>query len=121
LPIGHNIIWLSNGDEIPDWKKHMIQSPKLMLMFVWNRHGFEVVDAMSYHAMRKGEMFTAAHDVRNILAEIIARPRVKREVKGGWSCMLTMQGKAKYSKKGQESFAITISCELYHMHPTRRI
>jgi hypothetical protein len=33
-------------DEVPDREKYMIQSPKLMFTFVWNPHGFHVVDAM---------------------------------------------------------------------------
>jgi hypothetical protein len=72
------MIWLPDGDEISDREKHKIQSLKLMLTFVWNPHGFQVVDAMS-----KGEMFTAAYYIRNILTEIIARRGVEREVKGG--------------------------------------
>jgi hypothetical protein len=62
------MIWLSDGDEIPDRQKHMIQSPKLMLTFVWNPHGFQVVDTIP-----KGEIFTAAYSIRNILTEIVAR------------------------------------------------
>jgi hypothetical protein len=46
----------------------MSQSPKLRLTFVWNLHGFQVVDAMP-----KREIFTAAYYVRNILTEIVAR------------------------------------------------
>jgi hypothetical protein len=45
------MIWLPDGDEIIDREKHMIQSPKLMLPFVWNPHGFQVVDVMPCHAM----------------------------------------------------------------------
>jgi hypothetical protein len=36
----------------------MIQSPKLMLTFVWNPDGFQVVDAIL-----KGEMLAAAYDI----------------------------------------------------------
>jgi hypothetical protein len=61
------MIWLQDGDEIPDWEKHMIQSQKLMLTFFWNSYGFQVVDAMP-----KGEMFTAAYYIRNILTAIVA-------------------------------------------------
>jgi hypothetical protein len=43
----YEMIWLPDGDEIPDREKHMIQSPKLMLTVVWNPHGFQVVDAVS--------------------------------------------------------------------------
>jgi hypothetical protein len=63
-----------------------------MLTFVWNPHGFQVVDAMPYHTIPKGEMFTAAYDIRNILSEIVARRGVGRKVKGGWSGMRTRQG-----------------------------
>jgi hypothetical protein len=42
----HEMIWLPDGDEVPDREKHMIQNPKLMLTFVWNPHEFQVVDAM---------------------------------------------------------------------------
>jgi hypothetical protein len=38
--------WLPDGDEISDREKSLIQSPKLMLTFVWNPHGFQIVDAM---------------------------------------------------------------------------
>jgi hypothetical protein len=83
----HEIIWLPDGDEVPDREKHMIQSPKLMQTFVWNPHGFQIVDAMQCnamqchamqcnampcHAMPKGEMFRAAYDIRNIRTEIVA-------------------------------------------------
>jgi hypothetical protein len=61
------MIWLPDGDEVPDQEKHMIQSPKLMLTLVWNPHGFHVAEAMP-----KGEIFTAASYIRNILVEIVA-------------------------------------------------
>jgi hypothetical protein len=62
-------------DQVPDREKHMIQSPKLMRTFVWNLHGFQVVDAMPCHAMPKGEMFTADYDTTFALlpTEIVAR------------------------------------------------
>jgi hypothetical protein len=49
----HEMIWLPEGDDIPNREKHMIQSPKWMLMFVWNPHGFQVVDAMRCHVERR--------------------------------------------------------------------
>jgi hypothetical protein len=57
-------------DEVPDQekKKQMIQSPKLMLTFIWNLHGFCFVGAIP-----KGEMFTIAYDIRNLLIEIVTR------------------------------------------------
>jgi hypothetical protein len=64
----HEMIWLPDGDEAPDQEKHMIQSPKLVSKCVRNPDGFQVVDAMS-----KGEMFTAAHHIRNIVTVIVAR------------------------------------------------
>jgi hypothetical protein len=42
----HEMIWLPYGDEVPEREKYMIQSPILMLTFVWNPYGFQVVDAM---------------------------------------------------------------------------
>jgi hypothetical protein len=62
----HEMIYLSDGDDVPDREKYMVQSPKLMLTFVWNPYEFQVVDAMPCHAMPchvrpKREMFTAAH------------------------------------------------------------
>jgi hypothetical protein len=42
----HQIIWLPDGNEISDREKHLIQSPKLILAFVWNSHGFQLVDAI---------------------------------------------------------------------------
>jgi hypothetical protein len=68
----YQMIWLPDGDEVSDRERHRIQSPKLMLPFVWNSHGFQVADAIPCHVMPKGEMFTAAYYVRNILTEIIA-------------------------------------------------
>jgi hypothetical protein len=62
------MIWLPDGGEGLDREKQMIQSPKSMLTFVWNPHGFQVVGAMP-----KGETFTPACYIRNILTEIIAR------------------------------------------------
>jgi hypothetical protein len=52
----HEMIWLPDGDNVVDQKKHITQSPKLMLQFVWNPYGLQVVDAMP-----KGEMFTAGY------------------------------------------------------------
>jgi hypothetical protein len=60
LSADNEMIWVPDGDEVADREKHMIQSPKLMLTFVWNLHEFQVVDAMACHAMPKGEMFPAA-------------------------------------------------------------
>jgi hypothetical protein len=40
----HEMGWLPDGDEVPDRENHTIQSPKLMLTFVWNPDGFQVVD-----------------------------------------------------------------------------
>jgi hypothetical protein len=48
----HSMIWLPDGDEVPDREKHMIQSPKLMLTFVWNPHGLQVVDIMPWQQER---------------------------------------------------------------------
>jgi hypothetical protein len=70
------MICLPDGDEVLNREKHMIQSPKLMLTFIWNPHGFQVVDVMP-----KREMFTAACYIRiseysnigNILSENVAR------------------------------------------------
>jgi hypothetical protein len=39
------MIWLPDGDEVSDREKHMIQSSKFKQTFVWNPHGFQVVDA----------------------------------------------------------------------------
>jgi hypothetical protein len=65
----------------------MIQSPKLMLAFVWDPHGFQIIEVMP-----KGKIFTAAC---YLISEIFS-PRllfgVEREVKGSWWCMQTMQG-----------------------------
>jgi hypothetical protein len=45
----------------------MIQNPKLMRIFVWNPHGFQVVDAMSCHAMPKREIFAAAYSITRMI------------------------------------------------------
>jgi hypothetical protein len=68
LPADYEMIWLPDGDEVSDRENHMIQSLKLMLTFVWNPQGFQIVDAMP-----TGEMFPAACYIRNILTEIVAR------------------------------------------------
>jgi hypothetical protein len=47
------MIWLPDGDEIPDREKHMIDYPILMPALGWNPHGFQVVDAMRCHAKRR--------------------------------------------------------------------
>jgi hypothetical protein len=61
------MIWLLYGDKVPDQEKHMIQSSKSMLTFVWNHGRFQVVDSTT-----KGEMFTGVYYIRNILTEIVA-------------------------------------------------
>jgi hypothetical protein len=61
-------------DGVPDREKCMIQSPKLTVMFVWNPHGFQVVDAIP-----KGEMFTGTYSIQNILIEIVARREMERD------------------------------------------
>jgi hypothetical protein len=71
------MIWLPDGDEIPDREKHMIQSPKLMRTFFWNPDGSQAVDGMSCYAKRRD--VHATYDIRNILTEIVARPGVERE------------------------------------------
>jgi hypothetical protein len=47
------MIWLPNGDKISDWEKHMIQIAKLVSIFVWNPHEFQVVDTTPWHAKRR--------------------------------------------------------------------
>jgi hypothetical protein len=61
LSADHEMIWLRDGDEVPDRGKYVIQSQKLMLAFVWNPHAFQVVDPMSWQGMPKRETFTAAY------------------------------------------------------------
>jgi hypothetical protein len=83
----HEMIWLPDGDEVPDREKHMIQSPTLMLMFVWNPHGFQVVDAMS----RQKERYSHPPPISEIfsLGSLLG---VGRDVNEGWLCMRTVQG-----------------------------
>jgi hypothetical protein len=83
-------------DEVLDREKQMIQSSKLMPTFVWNPHGFQVVDAIPCPLMPKGEMFTAAHYIRIFSSKSLLG--VEREVKGDSSWIRTMQGKAAKSK-----------------------
>jgi hypothetical protein len=52
LATNYEMIWLQDGDEIRDREKPMVQSPKLMLPFVWNPRGLQVVDVMSCHSKR---------------------------------------------------------------------
>jgi hypothetical protein len=51
-----------------DWEKHMIQILKLILIFVWNPHGFHVIDAMP-----EKEIFTPTYYKQNIFVEIVDR------------------------------------------------
>jgi hypothetical protein len=62
------MIWLPDGDEVPDRQKRMIQNLKLMRTFVWTRHVFQVADAMP-----KGKIFATACYVRHILTETVVR------------------------------------------------
>jgi hypothetical protein len=86
--LDHETIWLPDGDEVPDREKHMIQSPKLMLAFAWNPHGFQVVDVMSCHAKTRdvhGRLLYPKYSHRD-------RCLAWKEVKGSSFCMRTMQG-----------------------------
>jgi hypothetical protein len=73
---------------------------------------------MPCHAMPKGEIFTAAYYIRNILAEIISLLRVERDVKGTWLGMRTRQGHIQ--PKSRERFAMAISCQLRQIHYIHR-
>jgi hypothetical protein len=108
------MIWLPDGDEILDREKQMIQSSKLMLTFVRNPHGFQVVDTLP-----KREMYAAAYNIRKFLAEIIARRRVERDVKGSWLSMHASNARP-IQHKSETHFANTISCELHDIHATHR-
>jgi hypothetical protein len=46
LPKDPEMIWLPDGNKAFDREKHMTQSPKMMLAFVSNLHGFQIVDAL---------------------------------------------------------------------------
>jgi hypothetical protein len=77
----HEMIWLPDGDEDRDREKHMIQSPKLMQSFIWNLHGFQVVDTKPAMPFRKERCSRPP-----TMSEIFS-PRsllgVERDVKGG--------------------------------------
>jgi hypothetical protein len=68
------MIWLPDGDEVPDRERAHDSEPEMMQTFVWNSDGFQA-DAMPCPAMPKREMFTAAYDIRNILTKIVDRRR----------------------------------------------
>jgi hypothetical protein len=95
------MIWLQDGDEVPDREKHMIQTPKLMFTFGWNPDGFHVVDAMPSHAKRRDVQSRLVCPNYRDRDRFVARRGAEREVKGGWSCMRIMQGKAAYSKSNK--------------------
>jgi hypothetical protein len=81
--LNHEMIWLPDGGEGSDREKQMIQSPKSMPTFVWNPHGFQVVDAMPCHTKRRdvhGRLLYLKYSHRDHCS-------AWREVKGGWSCM----------------------------------
>jgi hypothetical protein len=80
--------------EAPNREKRRIQSLKLMLPFVWNPHGFHVVDAMPYHAMDK-ERCSRLHTIP-ASPKYYHRDRcsARREVKG-------RERKATFSKSGK--------------------
>jgi hypothetical protein len=62
--------------------------------------------------MPKGERFTAADYIRNILTEIVAR----RGEKGERRSVVHSDNARLYTAKWQELFVIAISCELHDIH-----
>jgi hypothetical protein len=38
----HDLMWIAPGEIVIDRERHIIQSPKFMLMVVWNPTGFHV-------------------------------------------------------------------------------
>jgi hypothetical protein len=71
------MIWLPDGDDLPDREKHTIRRPKLMLTFAWNPNGFQIGNAILCNA--KGAIFMAAYYIHNIVTEIAVRHGERRE------------------------------------------
>jgi hypothetical protein len=81
------MIWLPYRNEVPDREKRMIESLTMMSIFIWNFHGFTLVDPIP-----KGDMFTAAYYIR--ISEIFSLRSLlslERQVKGVRPCMRMVQ------------------------------
>jgi hypothetical protein len=70
----HEQIWLALGEAASDRERHMIQSPKLILTFVWGVTGFHVIRLLA-----KGSTFDAMYYIDEILSEIA----IWRDAQGG--------------------------------------
>jgi hypothetical protein len=53
---GHDLTWTAPGEIVVDRERHTVQSPKFMLMVVWNPIGFHVLKAL-----QKGRKFNAQY------------------------------------------------------------
>jgi hypothetical protein len=71
---------------------------------------------MSCHAMRKGEIFTAVYDIRNILTEIFSLLGVER---GERRLVMHANNARPHPAKMTRAFVMPDSCELYDIHIRR--
>jgi hypothetical protein len=49
------LMWTAPGEIVIDKEQHTVQSPKFMLMVVWNPIGFHVPCSMFWKPSRRGE------------------------------------------------------------------
>jgi hypothetical protein len=61
----HDPMWIAPGEIVIDREWHIVQSPKFMLMVVWNPMGFHVLKALP-----NGRKFNAQYYANDILVAI---------------------------------------------------
>jgi hypothetical protein len=61
----HDLMWTAPGEIVVDMELHTVQSPKVMLMVVWNPIGFHVLKAIP-----KGRKFNAHYYTNHVLIAI---------------------------------------------------
>jgi hypothetical protein len=61
----HDLMWTAPGEIVVDRERHTVQSPKFMLMVVWNLIGFHVLKSLP-----KGHKFNVQYYTNDILVAI---------------------------------------------------
>jgi hypothetical protein len=61
----HDLMWTAPGEIVVDRERRTVQSPKFMLMVVWNPIGFHILKALP-----KGRKFDAQYYTNDILVAI---------------------------------------------------
>jgi hypothetical protein len=95
LSIDHEFIWFPTGAPVFDRERHMIQFLKLMLIIVWNPHGFHLVDVLSkemksnrsYYVTRIFELLHEwkIHQVSEAIRKLIVHADDVRFIWQNWS------------------------------------